>query len=194
MTEPDDDKALAADQEEIKRAERRAASIRMRNAGASLGDISKKMGVSYRTTQRDIEQGLKELLREPAEEMIANQRAILRDMRRALYVSMMGGDKDAISSMMKTLDHEARLFGLYAPARVNVGVSDEEFALTAAKLMSEIGVTPPPKLRELMTGDTAPGTEVVAPMTDAPTVLDDGVDPNVIDAESEDHSDDPWVV
>lgn len=139
----DSDERRRVDPAEIARAERRATVLRMRNAGATWKSIADQVGVSVDTCVRDVQAALREILREPAEDMIANQRAMLHDMKRAVFVRALRGEDAAIDRMVKLFDHEAKLFGLYAPARVNVGVSDEDFAATAVELMREIGVEPP---------------------------------------------------
>ncbi len=174
-----DPKVIAAQH----RAERRVTAIRMRHVGATYQAIAEQLGVSVPTAVRDVQAGLKEIMKEPAEEMIANQRVAIRDMRKALYVAMLGGDKDAISSMLKALDHEAKLFGLYAPARVNVGVNDEEFALTAVKLMREIGITPPAQLQAKVTAE-------MGQILDGELAVDEGVTDLATTRPGER---DPWV-
>ena len=130
---------------EIAAAERRVAAIRLRNAGASVAQVADKLGISRQQAQDDIATGLREILREPAENLIANQQAIVRDVIRAMYAGMAAGDPKVSAQVMKALEHQSKLFGLFAPVRVAVTLSDEDFAATAARLMREIGEgTPSP--------------------------------------------------
>lgn len=124
---------------EIAAAERRVAAIRLRNAGASVAQVADKLGISRQQAQDDIATGLREILRSPAENLIANQQAIVRDVIRAMYAGMAAGDPKASAQVMKALEHQSKLFGLFAPVRVAVTLSDEDFAATAARLMREIG-------------------------------------------------------
>lgn len=128
---------------EISRSEQAVAAIRMRNAGASIVQVSEKLGVTVREASDLVAMGLRAILREPAENLIANQQAIVRDVVRAMYAPMAAGDPQASRQIIMALDHQAKLFGLYAPTRVHVGITDEDFALTATRLMKSIGVTPP---------------------------------------------------
>lgn len=41
-------------------------------------------------------------------------------------------------SLLKTMDHEAKLIGLYAPTKVHVTALDENFAETAAKILGDL--------------------------------------------------------
>lgn len=125
---------------EIAAAERRVAAIRLRNAGASVAQVADKLGISRQQAQDDIATGLREILREPAENLIANQQAIVRDVIRAMYAGMAAGDPKASAQVMKALEHQSKLFGLFAPTRVVHTITDEDFAATAARLIAEIGL------------------------------------------------------
>lgn len=142
--EPDHDPAEAISVADIQRADRRAECMRLRNRGMTLTAIGEKLGINASTVSLDIQRGLKAILREPAEEMVATQRSIIRDIRAAMYPYMLAGDEKAADKIMKTLDHEAKLFGLYAPERVSINGGNEDFATTAVKLMQDLGITPGP--------------------------------------------------
>lgn len=126
--------------------ERRMRTLTMRNAGATYKQIAEKMGISTTQVRKDIRLAYREVIAETAEDMIARQRSILFDIQRANYSAAVGGDIDAQKAILSTLDHEAKLFGLYAPTRVNVGVSDVEFAEKAATLINSLGLEPPKEL------------------------------------------------
>lgn len=123
--------------------ERRIRSLTLRNAGATYNQIAEKTGVSLPTARKDVAAALREIVAETAEDMIARQRAVLFDIQRANYAAAASGDIDAARIILSTLEREARLFGLDAPTRVNVGVSDVEFAEKTALLITSLGLTPP---------------------------------------------------
>lgn len=129
-------------------AEKSTAAVRLRNAGAPVTAIAEKLSVTVRQAHDLIAGALRSVLREPAENIIANQQAITQDIVRAMYAPMSGGDTAAARSILQALDHQAKLFGLYAPTRVRVGVTDEDFAITTARLLREIGASDP-GVREL---------------------------------------------
>ena len=127
-----------------------------------------------------MEAALREVMAETAESMIARQRSILFDIQRANYAAAASGDVDAARLIIATLEREARLFGLDAPTRVNVGVSDVEFAERTASLIESLGLTPPKELLRY----SAPDTDV---MEDGPTYVDvdvvaDAADDGALDA------------
>ena len=169
---PDEAKRVKLDEvapSEIQRADRRADCLRMRNRGMTYSAIGEALGISPETVSRDIQRGLKAILREPAEDMVATQRTILRDIRASMYPYMLAGDEKAADKILKTLDHEAKLFGLYAPERVSINGGNEDFASTAIQLMNELGIAPGPDIGGLHQDALPVGT---TPVLDAETVDD----------------------
>ena len=130
-------------------------ALTMRNAGATYAKIAEQFGVSTLTVRKDVRLALREVISETAEDMVARQRGILLDMTRANYPAALSGDLGAQSAIVKCLEHEAKLFGLYAPTRVNVGVSDTEFAAQAAELIAALGLEPPRELGYIIDAEVA---------------------------------------
>lgn len=172
------------DPAQLARDERAARALRLRLTGASYQAIADQLGCSIDTVARDIGRWRREVVREPAEQMVAEQRAMLANLRQRAYTLGLQGDMAAIDRVVKLLDHEAKLFGLYSPTRVALGTVEEDFAVTAAKLMREIGVVPPAEL------DRAPAPD--APAVTGPTVLDAEVVEEIA-AVGPEGPDDAWV-
>lgn len=158
------------------RMERRTRIIRARNAELPITTIAKNENLTVEQVIAEIRAGLRDALKVPAETLIARQLTQIADMRKALYVQMLQGDQGAIDKLLKVADHEAKLFGLYAPQRVTLGLSTEDFALTAARLMSEINGPLTPAMQAALAAD--------------------GHKHGVIDAEVTEEQDDeePWVL
>ena len=128
------------------RIERQLRALTLRNAGATYRQIAEKTGVSTATARKDVSSALRDVVSETAEDLIARQRAILLDLTRANYAAAASGDIDAARLLIAVMEREARLFGLDAPTRVNVGVSDVEFAERTASLIQSLGLQPPKEL------------------------------------------------
>ncbi|WP_457066906.1 hypothetical protein [Mycobacteroides abscessus] len=126
--------------------ERRMKVVMLRNAGVTFTDIAKKLGISATQARKDLSAGLRDILSDTAEDMIARQRSVTLDVQKANYKKMLDGDVDAARLILSSLEREAKLFGLDAPTRVNVGVSDIEFAEKTAALIESVGGTPPADL------------------------------------------------
>jgi len=172
--------------------ERRMRALTLRNAGATYRQIAEKTGVSAAAARKDVAAALREVVAEAAEDMIARQRAVLMDIQRANYAAAASGDIDAARLIIATLEREARLFGLDAPTRVNVGVSDVEFAERTATLIESLGLRPPKELIRMRADDRAEhlDAEVILPFdvagdSDEPS----GVSPSDGDASA---SSDGW--
>lgn len=126
--------------------ERRIRVVMLRNAGVTFTDIARKESISTTQARKDLTAGLRDLLADTAEDMIARQRSVIIDVQKANYKKMLEGDVDAARLILSSLEREAKLFGLDAPTRVNVGVSDIEFAEKTAALIESVGGTPPADL------------------------------------------------
>lgn len=138
--------------------ERRMRAVTMRNAGRTYAQIAEALSnsgtpVSVSTVRKDISKAYKEIIGEARDDMIARQRSVLFDFQRANYLDAINSDPDradqriaAQKMIVSAMDHEAKLFGLYSPTRVNIGISDAEFAEETAKLISELGLEPPKEL------------------------------------------------
>ena len=123
--------------------------LTMRNAGATFQRIADQLGISTVTARKDLQRAYREVLNDTPEDMLARQRAVLLDITRANYPAALNGDKDAATTIIKALEQEAKLFGLYAPTRALIGVSDVEFAEQAAALIASINAIDPTALNEL---------------------------------------------
>lgn len=146
MTVTVEDVANATPAEDETLWERRMRALTLRNAGATYQRIADQLGVTIPTARKDVRLALREVISETAEDMLARQRSVLMDIQRSNYAAALQGDREAQTMVIRCLEHEAKLFGLYAPARVAVGVSDTEFAEQAADLITSLGLEPPKEL------------------------------------------------
>ncbi|UBF41670.1 helix-turn-helix DNA-binding domain protein [Gordonia phage AnarQue] len=142
MTITADDIAASPDHPDEEIWERRMRALTLRNGGATYRQIAERHGVSVPTARKDVRMALREVVNEPAEDMIARQRSVLADLQRAHFARALSGDVESTKVVLDVLKHEAQLFGLYAPARVAVGVTDMEFAEQAVELIAGLGRAP----------------------------------------------------
>lgn len=158
--------------------ERRIRVVMLRNAGVTFTDIARKESISTTQARKDLTAGLRDLLADTAEDMIARQRSVIIDVQKANYKKMLEGDVDAARLILSSLEREAKLFGLDAPTRVNVGVSDIEFAEKTAALIESVGGTPPADLLKAIghrAGAARDGGD--ATVIDAEVVTEDRTEP-----------------
>lgn len=125
----------------LKVAELKTGAVRLRNFGMTVPTIADKLGLTERDCEALLTHALAELRAESSAEIVARQQATVNDARRALYTGLAAGDTQAIGTMVRVLDHEAKLHGAYAPQRLKVGLDAETFATTAAEDLAALGVT-----------------------------------------------------
>lgn len=170
MTVTPDDIAGATPADDETIYERRMRSLTMRNAGATYTQIAERTGVSVPTARKDVRMAYREVVAEPAEDKIARQRGILHDLHRAHFTRALNGDIDSSKIVLDCLKVEATLFGLNAPARVAVGVTDMEFSEQAVELIAGLGRIPPD---EMLAGlDPEKRADLGLPAPKAPNVID----------------------
>lgn len=128
----------------MKMAELKAAAIRLRNFGATLDTIAHTLGLETEDmAEHLLMTGLRELVADDADTIRARQQAVLNDIKRAMYPNMSAGDKDSAGTLLRVLDHEAKLHpGVLAPQRVRVGLDQEAFTTTVDEDMRALGVHP----------------------------------------------------
>ena len=132
--------------------ERRMRVLSLRLGGMTYREIATVLKISPDAARRDEAAAKRIMAGDDIEGVIAGQRAVLADVRKANYRAMLGGDKDATANILKGLDHEAKLLGLYAPTRISTGPSHIEFSERAAELITAIS---PDTLKELLRGTSA---------------------------------------
>lgn len=171
---------LAAD---ATRWEKRMHALTMRNMGAVYPAIAQALGVSEDTARNYVQIAIREIVTVPVDQMVDRQRAILLDITRQNYPTAMSptanlDDKLACQSMLlRVLEHEAKLYGLNAPTRINVGISEQQFGAQAADLLKIVGMRPLQELAGL------PAGFVETPQGHAHSVLDDGPERSMQDIE-----------
>lgn len=158
--------------------ERRMKALTLRNGGATYTQIAERFGVSVPTARKDVRMAYREVVNEPAEDMIARQRAILHDLHRAHFARALSGDIDSTRMVLETLKVEAQLFGLNAPQRVAVGVTDMEFAEQAVELIAGLGRMPQ---AEMLAGlDAATRERLGLPGSSPTTATQETIDGQVV--------------
>ena len=122
---------------DIARAERQAAALRLRAAGGDYDSIAKALGVSVATAWRDVKAGLAAVVQEPAQEAITLECGRLDRLLRALWPFAIGirvdtdsqgrqitrnvdPDYFAIDRVLAVMQRRARLLGLDAPVKKQV--------------------------------------------------------------------------
>lgn len=140
-----EDIAQAVTPEDATLWEKRMKALTMRNMGGTWAQIGRAFSISEDRAKRWVRDATKEVVKLPVDQMVDRQRAILLDITRRNYPIAMGDSdaaRDAQGVIIRCLEHEAKLYGLYAPARVAVGIGEAEFGQNAAELLAAVGFGP----------------------------------------------------
>lgn len=100
--------------------ERRKIALEARISGLSYQAIADKLGYSDKTlVRRDVVNGIKEIVREPAEEVLRIELARLDEMLAGCWEAAKSGDVSAIDRAIRIQDRRAKYLGLDAPTKVH---------------------------------------------------------------------------
>lgn len=106
------------DQHAIAVVERRARAVELRKAGAGYGAIARQLGYKDRSgAYRAVKAALRELVREPAAELVTLELARLDDLLLALWPEARRGNVAKVDRVLKVMARRAALLGLDAPRR-----------------------------------------------------------------------------
>lgn len=100
------------DRMKAKMAERRAKAYDLRTMGKSYPSIAKELGVSAATVRKDIKAYMDYLPRENAIELRDMELDKLNRMELALQKKALGGNTQAINTIVRIMQHRAELMGL----------------------------------------------------------------------------------
>lgn len=85
----------------------------MRLAGLTYRQIGTKLNISEDTVKRDIDRIKIDYPTQNVRELIAEQNAKLVEMMKPQFFKAINGDRRAVEVMLKMMDQQAKLFGLY---------------------------------------------------------------------------------
>jgi hypothetical protein len=91
-------------------------------------DIAERLGCDIKNAHTAWKRGVEALAKEAAEafqQYLGEQLAVINVAIDGLMPKVVKGDVRADEALVKLLDHQAKLLGLYAPVKANVTVTDE---------------------------------------------------------------------
>lgn len=98
-----------------------AKALELRLEGKSFPDIATELGYSSRqTAHAAVTKALRDITREPAEELIVIELERLDRIWELHYLNACAGDVAALGGCMRIMDRRAKLLGLDAPERKEV--------------------------------------------------------------------------
>lgn len=101
-----------SDARRVAAAERRARVLALRKTGATYRDIALAEGMSPGGAFKAVQQAIRDIPKEAAEEMRAIEEQRLDNMHTAIWERALRGDAQAIDTVLRIMQARARLFGL----------------------------------------------------------------------------------
>jgi len=105
-------KGATNDARRVAAAERRARLLALRKTGATYRDIAQAEGISPGGAFKAVQQAIRDIPKEAAEEMRAIEEQRLDNMHAAIWNRALRGDTQAIGTVLSIMQARARLFGL----------------------------------------------------------------------------------
>jgi transcriptional regulator len=95
-------------------AEKRSEALALRIAGMSYEEIATTLGWANKSVAwKAVQKGIADVPRENARELKTMQLETLNEAKLSIFAAVRRGDVQAIDRLIKVLDHEAKLEGLY---------------------------------------------------------------------------------
>ena len=122
--------------EAVERRQRQATALRLRLAGAGYRQIADQLGISISTAHDYVSDAVKEITREPAEQVLQMELDRLNEMRLAIWPQVRRGDLKAIDRALRIGVSYARLNGLEQLAAQRIAQDGQELATVDAWLVA----------------------------------------------------------
>lgn len=95
-------------------AEKRKKALELRRAGWSFDDIAAEVGYANKgSAHRAVKQGIADITRESATELLELQMSRLDDLLAGAYEAARNGDLFAVDRVLKIIDQQAKFTNLY---------------------------------------------------------------------------------
>lgn len=113
----------------IRIAERRAQALELRRSGMDYREIAARLGVSTTLAWRDVQAAVKDIIREPAEDVRTLEIERLDRLFEAHYARALNGDHRSTELCLKVMDRRGRMLGIDLPHLVDFTPWVVEYAL-----------------------------------------------------------------
>ena len=102
----------------IRKQERQVQALELRRKGNTYLQIAKALGVVTTTACRLVHEALITTIQEPADAVRTLELQRLDFLTKKLETRISSGEDRAIGTLLKVMDHRAKLLGLYAPLTI----------------------------------------------------------------------------
>ena len=110
--------------------EKASAALRLRKAGCGFDEIAQRVGYNSRQSAHNaVCRAIREILREPVEELVALDSERLDRLWQANFPAALEGNTDAVTCCLKILEKRWRLLGLDQPKPQESGATQQTVML-----------------------------------------------------------------
>ena len=108
-------------QDAVDALERQLKALELRKAGVAYEEIARALGFKWKSGAfAAVKRALKEVKREPCQELIVLEAERLDKMQTALWAKAIRGDYGAVDRILRIMERRAELLGLDAPEKQEV--------------------------------------------------------------------------
>lgn len=122
------------DKRKLTIAEKRDKALQLRLTGATYQAIADLMEVSKSTVKRWIDAAIDGVDKENAKALIVLENERLNRAQRAIWPAVINGQLGAVDRLLRIQERRARLNGLDAPQKVDLGAPDIDLAQVAKEI------------------------------------------------------------
>lgn len=122
------------DERRLTIAQKRDRALSLRLTGATYQAIADAMGVNKSTVKRWIDAAIDGVDKENAKQLVALENERLNRAMRAIWPKVIDGQLGAVDRLVKLSERRARLNGLDAPQKVDLGVPEVDLAQVAKEI------------------------------------------------------------
>ena len=112
------------DEVRFNKARRAREALQLRLSGASYQEIADHLNISPSTAHGDVQKALHDIPRQEAEQLRQIEAHRLDRLQRAVWGLAVKGDMQAVDRALAIIEKRVRLYGLNAPAQLEVGSTD----------------------------------------------------------------------
>ena len=102
----------------IRKQERQVQALELRRKGNTYPQIAKALGIVQSTAFRLVHEALITTIQEPADAVRTLELQRLDFLTKKLETRISLGEDRAVNTLLKVMDHRAKLLGLYAPLTI----------------------------------------------------------------------------
>jgi len=102
----------------VRKQERQVQALELRRKGNTYLQIAKALGIVTSTACKLVREALVTTIQEPADAVRTLELQRLDFLTKKLEARISSGEDKAINTLLKVMDHRAKLLGLYAPLTI----------------------------------------------------------------------------